>query len=135
MLRRLIKWFIQDIFFGIIPLLIHCLIAIVIGKSISIFFLSAELFFLNIEMLMSIYKIIMDLDWYHRNEEVLIETLFISIAMLILNSILYGSILVLDCLDVMLNEKALYFIVIAMTGVCAVIGIGANYIAAREERE
>ena len=73
MLRKLIKWFIQDIFLGTIPLIIHCLILIVIRQRISIILLSAELFFLNIEILISAYKKISKLEWNHRNEEILSE--------------------------------------------------------------
>lgn len=135
MLRKLIKWFIQDIFLGTIPLIIHCLILIVIRQRISIILLSAELFFLNIEILISAYKKISKLEWNHRNEEILSETQIISIILLVLSSMLYGCIIIIDYIGIILNESALCIIVVGMTGLCVSIGIGTNYIAVREERE
>ena len=64
-----------------------------------------------------------------------LKTQIISIILLVLSSMLYGCIIIIDYIGIILNESALCIIVVGMTGLCVSIGIGTIYIAVREERE
>lgn len=133
--RELLRWFVHDIFFGMIPLLVHILVSIIISQDISVILFCSEMLFLNIEILISVRRIIAVLQWTRWNEEVLAFTEEIDNILLIFFSILYGCIFIIEYAGISVNDVAVYIITFIMTCISISIGVGTNYIKVTEERD
>ncbi len=132
--RELLRWFVHDIFFGMIPLLVHILVSIIISQDISVILFCSEMLFLNIEILISVRRIISVLRWTRWNEEVLTFTEEIDSILLIFFSILYGCVFIVEYVGISVNDVAVYIITFIMTCISISIGVGTNYIKVTEER-
>lgn len=131
--RELVRWFVHDIFFGMIPLLVHILVSIIISQDISVILFCSEMLFLNIEILISVRRIISVLRWNRWNEEVLAFTEEIDSILIIFFSILYGCIFIVEYVGISVNDVAVYIITFIMTCISISIGVGTNYIKVTEE--
>lgn len=98
-----------------IPLLVHILVSIIISQDISVILFCSEMLFLNIEILISVRRIISVLRWTRWNEEVLTFTEEIDSILLIFFSTLYGCVFIVEYVGISVNDVAVYIITFIMT--------------------